>query len=190
MTLRLVRSDSPREEPSSPRFVPVPELAVRDLAWQKVRGQDAYELRGARALVAAFYPESRGALRSRAEAATGTVSFHASGNTWKRVDLHDAAGRPLGVFRERWTGGGTLILAAGPTFKLSPANLWRSEWTWRDEGGQALLHWQHWEQTLAPAGIHAPETIVLMTLSWYLNVLAAHAGRAGASLSFLHEPEE
>lgn len=191
MTLRLVPPHEPQEqEPAVSRFVALSSLTACDLMWYRPRGRETYELRASDVLVATLLQELRGCARATGETAGGEVLLTASGGAWKRVDIHDAAGHPIGVFRERWTGGGTLVFATGLNVKLAPTNLWRSEWSWRDEAGRELLHWQHWQQTVSPPGVDASETPILTVLSWFLNLLAAQAGRAGADIGFVDEPEK
>ncbi len=92
----------------------------------------------------------------------------------------------LATFEANWHGGGVLTIADGATFGWKVANFWYSQWDWRDASGAELLHFaskqgfirQEAVVAISPEAARLPELELLITLGWYLLVLAANDSAA------------
>lgn len=128
---------------------------------------------------------------ANAVAAEGHWTFKRGGFLRPRVSVRDAATeRDLGVFEATWGGDGVLRLGAQPEYKWSSEGIWRTRWTWSGATGHGLVHLSP-KSVLRSTALAEVEpgarkdkwTGLLAALGWYLILLTAEDGSAGAIIA-------
>ena len=145
---------------------PISEVADQELLWvQPAALKRAHELRAGDQVVA-------------------TLAF-------QRGSLADAvADTDVATFRPRWMGGGTLELPGGKTIDLSPANLWQTQWAWKEgDSTPVIFKSRHGlmksgaEVDVAKDGMNRPDLPLLVLLGYYLILLYAQDVAAASAAS-------
>lgn len=167
---------------------PLSEVSGQELLWvQPAARKKAHELRAAEEVVATLIFQ-RGSLAD-AVAADQHWTFKREGFWHPRVTVRTAGSdADLAIFRPRWMGGGTLELGEGKTADLSPANLWQSQWVWK-EGETPLLTFRSRhglikagaQVEIAPASAQRKDLALLVLLGYYLILLYAEDAVAAST---------
>lgn len=111
---------------------PLSEVAGQELLWvQPAALKKAHELRAGAKVVATLVFQ-RGSLADAA-VAEQHWTFKREGFWHPRIMVRTGGSDvDLAIFRPRWMGGGALELGQGKTVDFSPANLWQSQWFWKE----------------------------------------------------------
>ncbi len=169
---------------------PINEVADQELLWvQPAALKRGHELRAGDEVVATLVFQ-RGSLAD-AVAADGHWTFKRAGFWHPRVTVRVAGtDTDLAVFRPRWMGGGTLDLPGGKAIDLSPANLWQTQWAWKEgESTPVVFKSRHGliksgaEVAIAEDGIKRPDLPLLVLLGYYLILLYAQDVAAASATS-------
>jgi hypothetical protein len=126
---------------------------------------------------------------ARAELADGQWTFKRTGFWHPRITVRlPGSETDLALFTPTWSGGGSLEMG-GKRFAFRPANFWHSRWSWTDAGDEPLVHFSsrqgllktEGQVSLEPESESLPELSLLVTLGWYLLVMAAKDSAAVAA---------
>lgn len=123
----------------------------------------------------------RGSMGTLATAAIGDAcwTFKRVGFFQQRVEIRECgADTPLAQFvNATWSGGGTLTVSGGRTFKAT-TNFWSTKWQVEDADGRVLLRFDYGGVFKRRANVKVasearavPELALLIALSWYLVVM-------------------
>ena len=173
---------------------PLSEVASQELVWvQPAALKRGHELRAGDEVVATLVFQ-RGSLAD-AVAADGHWTFKRQGFWHPRVTVRVVGtDTDLAVFRPRWMGGGTLDLPSGKGIDLSPANLWQTQWAWKEgESTSVVFKSRHGliksgaEVDVAEEGLNRPDLSLLILLGYYLILLYAEdvAATSAASVTVI-----
>jgi len=169
---------------------PINEMTDKELLWvQPAALKTAHELHAGDEVVATLTFQ-RGSLAD-AVAADGHWTFKREGFWHPRVTVRVAGtGTDLGVFRPRWMGGGTLESPGGKAIDLSPANLWQTEWAWREgESTPLVFKGRHGliksgaRVEIAGDAFQRSDLPLLVLLGYYLILLYAQDVAAASATS-------
>jgi hypothetical protein len=87
-------------------------------------------------------------------------------------------------------GGGTLELSAGNRIDLSPANLWHTQWAWKEGQSTPVVFKSHRgliksgaEVDIAEDEMKRPDLALLILLGYYLILLYAQDAAAASAAS-------
>jgi len=169
---------------------PISEVADQELLWvQPAALKRAHELRAGDQVVATLAFQ-RGSLAD-AVAADNHWTFKREGFWHPRVTVRIAgADTDVATFRPRWMGGGTLELPGGKTIDLSPANLWQTQWAWKEgDSTPVIFKSRHGlmksgaEVDVAKDGMNRPDLPLLVLLGYYLILLYAQDVAAASAAS-------
>src|SRR6266850_1503326 len=148
-----------------------------------------YELRAGDELIATLRFRSSFGSFATAESPDGCWTFKRVGFWQTRVTIRTCENdTELATFRNNtWTGGGTLELPDGRTFRAT-TNLWQSKREFKDGSDDVLIQLAgrgvaHLSATveIRPSALRMPELPWMVMLGWYLIVMMSHDAAAGAA---------
>ena len=147
-----------------------------------------YELQVSGELAATLCFRSSFGSLATAESADGCWSFKRTGFWQTRVTIRRCdVDEDIAVFRNNtWTGGGTLELPDGRTFRAN-TNFWMTEFEFTTDAGESLVKYRRIGGILhcssmvhiEPAAASLDELPWLVALGWYLTLMM-HADSAAA----------
>ncbi len=160
----------------------IADVADRTLTWsQPAAMKSVFALRAASedAQVGSLAFRSIWGTQATAESGDESWTFKRVGFFHPRVTVR-RAGSDVDVatfHNNTWSGGGSLVVEGGPTFRAS-TNLWQTKYEIATPAGDPLvrLHYGglfklHADVEILPAARALPELALIVLLSWYLAVM-------------------
>ena len=159
----------------------IAEVAAQTLKWEQPSAlKMRYELRtGDNELAATLHFRSSFGSFATAQSADGCGTFKRIGFFQTKATIRAyASDNDTAIFKfNTWSGGGTLELADGPTFKAS-TNFWRTQFGFESESGEKLIEFQqggllHLSVTvdIQRSAIRMAELPLMVTFGCYLVVM-------------------
>ena len=168
----------------------VAELIDRPLKWvQPSAFKMEFELRAGDELAATLRFRSSFGSFAKGESADGCWTFKRVGFWQTRATVRTCdTDTELATFSNNtWTGGGTLELPDGRTFRAT-TNLWQSKLEFKDGSDAALIQFAsrgmaHLSATveIQPTALRMPELPWMVMLGWYLIVMMSRDAAAGGA---------
>jgi hypothetical protein len=149
-----------------------------------------YELKSGEALLATLRFRSSWGTFATAESAQGCWTFKRVGFWQTIVTIHpcNSEEETASFKKNTWTDGGTLLLP-GTRKYLAKTTFWQTQYEFRTENGEALIHYQNsgFVRPSAKVTIHAsaqamPELAWMVPLGWYLIVMMHYDSAAAAAV--------
>lgn len=166
------------------------ECAGLPLMWVQPKAtQQRFELRGGDEVLAVMQWPSSWRSGSTVEAAEGSWSFHRQGFSQRVIIEVHRAGFLAPTLSRRWTGSATLSFPDGHAYLWKNAGFWGNRRAWTTPEGMPLIHFQTkygflktgGEVTVDPLAAALPDLALLVSLGWYLTVMASRDAAAASS---------
>jgi hypothetical protein len=159
----------------------IAELVGQSLKWEQPSALKMnYELRtGGGELAALLHFRSSFGSFATTETADGCWTFKRIGFFQTKVTIRACGSdRDIGIFKNNtWSGGGTLELADGGTFRAA-TNFWQTKFGFETESGEKLIGFEkggllHLSATveIQPNAVSMAELPLMVTLGCYLIVM-------------------
>lgn len=152
-------------------MIPISFAISGGLIWSKSRQTGGFDLKLHNQVVGWLRKTSFWSSNYRAESNYGTWVFRRCG--WFGADMEVIDGiscERIAVFKQRWSGAGTLLFSDGQKFQVSSKGCWRPVWTVTAENQQPVLHVHTRERTVdLPQALTLPESrlALLIMFAWY-----------------------
>ena len=161
------------------------------LEWRQVKGlkRDAELTADDRPLGSLGFKSQFGTLAT-ARIGDDCWTFKRVGFFQSRVEVRECgANEAIAEFRNAtWTGGGTLTMKGGRTYRAT-TNWWNTKWEVHDDTGRVLIRFDYGGVFKLSAKIkvmalarQVAELPLLIALSWYLIVMLADDAEASAAI--------
>ncbi len=158
----------------------IANLTSYELKWEQPSAlKMEYQLRAGDDVAATLRFRSSFGTFAVAESADGCWTFKRVGFFQTRVTIrHCNTDVEVAVFKPNtWSGGGTLILASGQTYRAA-TNFWQTKFTFETEAGDPLLSFQsggfiHQSAIVSfqPNAAMLPDLPLMVLLGWYLIIM-------------------
>jgi hypothetical protein len=147
-----------------------------------------YELKSSDSLLATLHFRSSWGTFATAKTADGCWTFKRVGFWQTRVTIHPCDSEDeIAVFKNNtWSDGGTLLFPDTRKY-LANTNFWQTQYEFKTENGEPLIHFQNGgfvrpsaKVTIQESAKAIPELSWMVALGWYLIIMLQNDSAAAA----------
>ncbi len=166
------------------------EFAGQPLRWVQPKAvKQQFELHSGDEVLAVMQWQSSWRSSATAETAEGNWSFNRRGFRQQVSIEANRADLPIPTLSRRWTGSATLTFPDGQSYLWKRSGFWGIKRAWTTPDGVPLVTFKTayglfktgGEVAIEPTAATLPELALLMTLGWYLVVMAARDAAAASA---------